>query len=588
MFFSFFIRNTMKFITLARFLFPAAACWLMFCAHQVPPSGGPDDKAPPTVQYTSPRIGSVNVPVTSTVEFVFSEWINTRNADKCVSVFPPPPDGIKVSASGRKIKVRPKRAFSDSTTYHVVVSTALSDLHSNSLGNAFQFFFSTGPSIDSGKATGCVVQSDKKVLQPKVALYSRKKGDASDSVFFGLPSYLTQTDSAGNFSLENIHRGTYEIIAFSDENSNNRFEPGKETVFAPVERKFTLDRTAGPFALYQVVCDTTTRRIALLSPVSSTLLLGELTGGSTLAPSMYDSTWRVEQAEKHTMVAIKEYVAVGRSNRFILRLSDTLALEPYLLVYAKQSPLLAGSGPREKDTIRFNGTIAKDSVRPKPSVPAAALNVHLGPAIRLTWSKPVAARLAQWICTDSLKDTVKVFLSDGFSDTTIFTFKKNLRPGLKYTIAMPDSLFADCSGNMPKDSAGITLKFSTISDQDICFSVSGGASCLPADPLRKWLFLPIARQESYLSRDSAGMFRFDSIPASKGFAAFFTDFDKDGKPTTGSLVPWKTPEPYRVFPDTIEARARWDVEAVAVHGACDTCLRMTPKSVGQTETEKIK
>jgi hypothetical protein len=569
-------------------LFVISACWLMFCAHQVPPSGGPDDKTPPMIQYTSPRIGSVNVPVTSSVEFVFSEWVNTRNADKCVSVFPPPPDGVKVGASGRKIKVRPKRAFSDSTTYHVVVSTALSDLHSNSLGNSFQFFFSTGPSIDSGTATGCVVQTGTKVMQPKVALYTRKKGDPSDTVFFGQPSYLTQTDSAGNFSLENIHRGTYEIIAFSDENSNNRFEPGKETVFAPVERKFTLDRSAGPFALYRVLCDTTTRRIALLSPVSSTLLLGELTGGSTLAPSLYDSTWRVEQAEKRTTVAIKEYVAVGRSNRFILRLSDSLTLAPYLLVYAKQSPLPAGSQGREKDTIRFNGTVAKDTVGPKPTVPAPALNVPLRPAIRLPWSKPVAARRAQWVCTDSLKDTAAVLLSDGFGDTTVFTFKKNLRPGMKYAIAMPDSLFADCSGNMPKDSAGITLKFSTISDQDICFSVSGGASCLPADPLRKWLFLPMAKQESYTSRDSAGMFRFDSIPASKGFAAFFTDFDKDGKPTTGSLVPWIRPEPYRVFPDTIEARARWDVEAGTVHGACDACVRMTPKPVGQTETEKTK
>ena len=553
------------------------------CAHQVPPSGGPDDKTPPAVRSMSPPIGSVNVPATSAIEFVFSEWINTRNVEKFVSVFPPPPDGIKINASGRKIRVRPRRAFADSTTYHIVLSTALTDLHSNSLGNSFQYFFSTGPAIDSGKVTGCVIQTDKKILQPKIALYSRDKGNISDTVLFGQPSYLGQTDSAGNFSLENIHRGAYEIIAFSDENSNNRLDPGLETVFAPVERSFTLDSSVGPLELYRVICDTTTRHLALFAPLSSTICMGEWTGGTTLAGSPFDSTWRVEHAETRSKLAIKEYVPLGRSQRFLLRLADTMRLSPYLLVCTKRSPLSAAGASGRPDTIRFNGVVAADTVAPVVKGREPQGSAPIRPLVKLAWSKPVIAARRQWYCVDSLKDTVKVTLSAGFCDTTVFTCSKNLRPSMTYAITVPDSLFHDCCGNMPKDSAGVVIKFSTLSEEDLCFSLSGGASCLRAEPARKWLFLPLGKPDMYMSRDSAAAFRFDSIPAAKGHIAFFIDSNGDGVPDAGSLVPRIAPEPYRVLPDTVEARARWDVEGIDVREACRSCAsgaaqkKATPK-----------
>ncbi|MGD9202126.1 MAG: hypothetical protein PVI26_11215, partial [Chitinispirillia bacterium] len=62
----------------------------------------------------------------------------------------------------------------------------------------------------------------------------------------------------------------------------------------------------------------------------------------------------------------------------------------------------------------------------------------------------------------------------------------------------------------------------------------------------------------------------DSIPASKGSIQFYVDYNRDNSYTKGSLFPWNPPEPYYSFSDTIEARARWDIEGIEIP-ACNIC-----------------
>ncbi|HMD67623.1 MAG TPA: Ig-like domain-containing protein [Chitinivibrionales bacterium] len=577
----------MKFRIILRCFFVAAACLALFCAHQVPPTGGPDDKTPPKVAWASPPLGSKLVPVKSVIVFKFTKWINTQNADKCLAVFPTLKGGIKISVSGRKVLVKPKRAFSDSTTYHIVFNTTLSDLHGNSIGTPYQYYFSTGPTIDSGRVFGCVVAGEGKAIQPKVALFTRSEVQPSDTVLFGMPSYLTQTDSAGVFSFDNIHRGTYEVLAFSDDNGNNKIDPLREAVFAPITKRFTLDKVVGPLVLFGVVCDTTTRHISTLRPLSATCIGGEWIGGTGMPDSAYADAWRAEATESKRQVLIKQYLPVYHTQRFVLLLSDTLGLAPFRLVYRKQSPLLFGKGVVQNDTILFNGLASADTAVPvvKGSDPQSGADVR--PVVRIFWSKPVTCRASKWYCEDTLGAKADLGVSQRFCDTTFLFAKRSLTPGMAYEVSMPDSLFADAAGNTPKDTAGVTLKFRTTADQDLCLSLSGGASCLKGDSLRTWQFLPLGKQKAYLTADRAGSFRFDTIPSGKGRIAYFLDVNRDGKPTPGSLVPWVPPEEYRIFPDTVEARARWDVEGISVPAACELCApKIKPKTPPEEDKKK--
>jgi hypothetical protein len=48
------------------------------------------------------------------------------------------------------------------------------------------------------------------------------------------------------------------------------------------------------------------------------------------------------------------------------------------------------------------------------------------------------------------------------------------------------------------------------------------------------------------------------------------DKNKNRTPDKGRIYPWYSPEPYLLATDTVEARARWDVEGVSV-SICDPC-----------------
>ncbi len=567
----------MKSSSACRLVFSTVTCAFLFCAHQIPPTGGPDDKTPPKVLWASPLPGSTKVPAKGTVVFNFSKWINPQNVDKSLAVFPTVAGGVKVWVSGRKVLVKAKRAFGDSTTYHINFNTTLSDFHGNSIGTPYQYHFSTGPTIDSGRVFGCVVTGEGKILQPRVALFSRTVADSSDTILFDLPSYLTQTDSAGVFSFDNIHRGTYELLAFLDDNGNNKIDPMRETVFAPQRNRITLDKTAGPLVLFGVICDTTTRHIAALRPLSATCIAGEWTGGSGMPDSAYASEWRVEATDTKRKVEIKKYLPVFHSQKFVIALSDTLGLAPFRLVYRKQSPRLFGKGVVQRDTILFNGLASADTVVPVVKGSDPQNGADLRPVVRLFWSKPVSCRVAKWFCLDSLGNKTDIAVSREFCDTTSLSVKQNLAPGTMFAVVMPDSFFVDGSGNSPKDTTGIVVNFKTMSDQDFCLSMSGSALCLKGDSLRTWQFLPFGKKP-YQTKDRGGAFRFDTIAAGKGKIAFFLDANLDGKPSQGCLMPWVPAEEYRIFPDTVEARARWDVEGISVPGACELCApKIKPK-----------
>ena len=93
---------------------------------------------------------------------------------------------------------------------------------------------------------------------------------------------------------------------------------------------------------------------------------------------------------------------------------------------------------------------------------------------------------------DSLGDTVKLSIGKGLNDTTMFEVQCPLKPDRQYRLLLPDTLFEDISGNRPRDTAFGRYGVKTISsEKNLCYSLSGGASCLSKDDRRKWLFLPL-------------------------------------------------------------------------------------------------
>jgi hypothetical protein len=540
-------------------------CLIFLCAHQIPPSGGPDDKIPPQILSSIPAIGSLNVPKNASITFLFSEWINPQNIENCITLFPKVEDGIIVKASGKRLIIRPKKKFADSTTYHIGINTSLTDLHGNFLKVPYQYYFSTGSCVDSGNIFGCVILNDFKGIQPKIVLF--KSGQNYDTVYFSAPMYITQTDTDGFFKLQNIREGNYDILGFIDANNNNKIDPLNEQVFSSFKRSIFVTNKATSLELYPIVCDTTSRKITSVRPISKNCLMCEFFGASSLPDSFYDNFWAIENKETKNKIKIERYIPIKNKKSFFLLLSDTLNAITYNIIYKKISPLnYSKENKISYDTLSFNGIITKDSTSPLSTGFFPKEAVALRPKLKIFWSKPVISTFTEWYCNDTLNNKIKIEVSKGFCDTTYIFFEKSLLTNMRYSINFKDSMFKDICENFSKN---FKIEFKTISEKDLCFSISGAKGCFLPNEKRIWEFIPFNRPDIFLSKDKSGLFYFDSIPKAKGRIGYFIDLNDNNKPDLGSLFPFNPPEEHIIFKDTIEARARWDVEDIPV--TCEKC-----------------
>ncbi|MBD3320811.1 MAG: hypothetical protein GF350_06930, partial [Chitinivibrionales bacterium] len=532
-------------------MLPGALLLFIFlhCAHQVAPSGGPPDTAPPKIEKTLPEPGAVNHPRSKEIVFAFSEWIEPKSAKKSVTIFPPLTEGIQIRIRGKTLQIAPRKAFADSTTYHIELNNTLKDLHGNSIGTPFHFVFSTGDGLDSGKITGCVIDPGQKILQPKIALFRYENDSIEDTALYDIPDYLIQTDSTGNFSFSNIREGPYCITAFLDKNNDNRLQPESEKAYASSSKKTDISSEAVHIMLFPAISDTAPVRVGELQPASSRICLVSFKATAAKYDTAYFSRWKIVPVDStDKILEIQRIYPLHHSNRFVIELKTPMEQTGYTLIYPLTMLINRRRDPRALDTLRFNGFSAQDTGLPVVKFLGPRSPAKPDASILLSCREPVKCDTTAWFVADTSGDTIPVSCVPGYGDTIVFTPRRNLHCGREYSFSIPKGLFTDLAGNRP-DTAGDTVglisgSFSTIACDDLCTSLSGKGKCLEPDTARWWIFSLFGSPEKYFTRDSAGGFTFDSIPAGKGTISFFKDSDGDSVPTPGRLVPWKAPEPH--------------------------------------------
>jgi hypothetical protein len=552
---------------------------LCTCAHQISPGGGPEDKTGPTVLVSEPAYGAIMVNPRGRINITFSEWISRTAAPRSVSVLPPIEGGVKVRVAGRRLEITPVTALAESTTYHVVITSQLADLRGNPLSSSFTLVFSTGPTLDSGRIAGCIVDPAGQANMAVVGLY-RERDSLADSALFAAPDYLTQADSAAFFSFENIRGGPYRLVAFIDQNNNRRLNPGVEAAYAPLMQTVDLKNSPDTILLYPMESDTTGPDIASVTPVSASALMATLTKAADTTAGISGLSWRIERSDKKgTPLAVAQYAWIGKEKRrCVLHCADTMARAPYRLIfnYKRQSEKRSITF---RDTMRFNGIHPVDTVKPALSSVSPVGTVGLEPEMRLLFTKPVTVS-APLMLTDSLADTVALIVDSAFSDTIGLKPGRTLHAGSSYRLVVLTSMARDLAGNplAPRDSTDTVLTpvFKVIEADSLAVSLKGCVPCLAPDSLRLWQFRPVIAGPVSLAADSSGCFSFDSIPGGKGLVSCWSDGNRNRKLDKGMLVPWRPPEPFITFADTVEARPRWETEGVELKSACKGCKKHEP------------
>jgi len=205
------------------------ALLLFGCANRQPPQGGPKDHDPPKLLKATPP-NMTRYFKGKIIQLDFDEFFKLSNTYTEVSMSPTPTKLPEYKIKGKSIVIVLKDTLEKNTTYVINFGKAIADVTEGNVLKNFTYVFSTGAHIDSLSISGKVINTltQEREKDATVMLFTLKQ----DSLLFGKkkPTIYTTTDSAGNFSLNNLHADNYRIYALKETSPNKIYDNDKELI----------------------------------------------------------------------------------------------------------------------------------------------------------------------------------------------------------------------------------------------------------------------------------------------------------------------------------------------------------------------
>ena len=203
---------------------------LSSCANRgVGPQGGPIDSIPPSIVRTNPENGCLNYGK-STIDIYFNEYIQLDGSTDNILVSPPQQRPPEIKAIGKHIHVALQDTLQPNTTYTIDFANYIVDNNEKNPYPEYAFSFSTGDVIDSLEIYGQLINAEN--LNPMSGIVVGLHSDLQDSAFSTRPfTRIGRTDENGEFSIKNIHTGTYRLYALQDQSRDYIYQPGEALAF---------------------------------------------------------------------------------------------------------------------------------------------------------------------------------------------------------------------------------------------------------------------------------------------------------------------------------------------------------------------
>lgn len=228
------------------------------CAVIEDPPGGPPDWTPPVLLSVVPDSGASVPDFDGAVRFQFDEVINESSGgglDKMIE-FSPRSEDLRVSWKRSAIEVKPKDGWMPGVVYQVALLPGVSDLRNNRMEAGGRVVFTTGAEIPDTRLEGTVLDWEDGRVGQRALVEAILLPDSL--------VYVGQADSVGEFSLAQLPRGEYLVLASIDGNNNRRRE--RREAFDSL--RINLDTTAY-HVFWAFVSDTTGPRVRQATAVDS-------------------------------------------------------------------------------------------------------------------------------------------------------------------------------------------------------------------------------------------------------------------------------------------------------------------------------
>jgi hypothetical protein len=199
------------------------------CANVQRPMGGPKDVTPPRLLKATPGNMTRNFNA-KFIKLDFDEYFKLSNQYSEITMSPAQDKQPEYKIKSKSLVVVIKDTLQKNTTYVINFGKAIQDVNEGNILKNFTYVFSTGSHIDSLSVSGSVTNSltQKKEKDVTVMLFPVAK----DSLLFGKkkPTIYTSTDTAGNFSINNLHDGDYRIYALKENSPNKIYDNDDELI----------------------------------------------------------------------------------------------------------------------------------------------------------------------------------------------------------------------------------------------------------------------------------------------------------------------------------------------------------------------
>lgn len=206
------------------------------CANIIPPSGGPKDSLPPRLIRASPRDSALNFKGNN-LTLTFDEYIDLQNVQKELIISPVQERNPIVNHKLKTIMIKLIDTLEENVTYSFNFGEAIKDINEGNILKKFNYFFSTGPYLDTLTITGKVIIAETgKVDSTLLVMLHKTENDSV--VINSKPRYITRVNNKGEFKFSNLPEGIFYLYAIKDETGIGKLL-GKNQLFAFSDRSIS-------------------------------------------------------------------------------------------------------------------------------------------------------------------------------------------------------------------------------------------------------------------------------------------------------------------------------------------------------------
>ena len=531
------------------------------CANQALPPGGPIDTEPPYIVATYPHANTLNYK-SNKFHFEFNEYVERRSFEDAVFISPANIIRPKFRWSAKKVDVILPYEFDDNKTYSITIGTDVFDVNNkNRMAQAYTLAFSTGDHIDTFYISGKVFD-DKSSGYLVVAYRINEFNQDTLNPCMVYADYTTQTGEDGRFVLKNLAEGKYRIFTIRDEYKNLLYDQGIDKIGSYWE---DINIDSNKIAVHNVfikTCLEDTASFKLLDVESVdinhiSIRLNRNIDISSLLPNFATIS---DTATRKKLDIINYSIDEAKANRIKL-LTGEMTNSTYFLTLHSIKDSIGNTIDSTGNNYLFVGSIESDTIR--PAITRISLSDSM---INYCPIDPVRVDINKIIDTSHFKnsvslmtDSVNILFDICFHNNSHVTISSNhLLYNKWYRLIIPKN--ALISHNFLYNQDSVIVNFRT-EERPSVTAISG-----IVDSEEPYIIEATSdKNVKYKTKVQENKsFKLDNIKEGRYTLFLFNDADSNSVYTNGKINPYKKPEKFYYFPDTLKVKASWPLEDVII------------------------